>query len=139
MNDSIYPCDYCDQIFNSYVYLRAHRLFDHRSYCEKCDSYLWDGQVFNDHIAQEHKFQCNKCWRKFAEKDELELHNVEMICDLDLRLCEECHDIFEDKFQLKDNKDKYHESSLEPPAAADGDKCEDEVDSKASVEKDHTR
>ena len=36
------------------------------------------------------------------------------------------------------HKDKYHESSFNPPVAAVGDKC-DEVDSKASVGKEQTR
>ena len=90
--------------------------------------------MFNDHIAREHKFQCNKCWRKFAEEDKLEFH----IVGIHELICQECDALFKDRFQLKYHNDKYHESSLEPTAAAVGYKCEDEVDSKASVGKEHT-
>ena len=40
------------------------------------------------------------------------------------------------KSSLEDHKHKYHESSLKPQAVAVDDKCEDEGDSKASIEKD---
>ena len=116
--------------------MRLTRGITEKILCFKCDNYLWDGQVFNDHIAREHMFQCNKCWHKFVEEDKLEFHFVEMRCEL---ICEECGALFKDRFQLKHHNDKYHASSLEPTAAAVGYKCEDEVDSKASVGKEHTR
>ena len=53
--------------------------------------------------------------------------------------CEKCNATVVDEFHLEFHKEKYHESRLNPPAATVGDKCEDEVDSKASVGKEHTK
>ena len=53
--------------------------------------------------------------------------------------CEFCSIIFGTEFGFKYHKEEYHGSSLKPPAAADGDKREEEVDSKASTGKEHTK
>ena len=52
--------------------------------------------------------------------------------------CEKCNATVVDEFHLEFHKEKYHESRLNPPAAAVGDKC-DEVDSKPSLGKEQTR
>ena len=53
--------------------------------------------------------------------------------------CEICSCIFGDELYFKYHKEEYHGLSLKQPAAADGDRGEEEVDSKASTGKEHTK
>ena len=137
--------------------MKNHIREGHKSKCEDCNAILGDVFDLESHKEKYHdsNFKNLKppaaCLCGFCDPEEVTSCKdcVQIFkCDDDFVshmslqhyiTCEICSCIFGDELYFKYHKEEYHGSSLKPPAAADGDKCEEEVDSKASTGKEHTK
>ena len=120
MADSDIPFQECDLKFISEDELRRHRSLQHTYKCYECFRKFSFEPRWRRHMAQEYKFPCDECGLKFIDKSIAVCHKSGVQCVV--------------------HKSKRHASSLNPSAAAVGNKC-DEVDSKteAYVEKEEAR
>ena len=123
-------------------------------YCIDCDLTFKCEDKFNNHIDPVHMFKCDLCGVRFIEESELKYH-IQCYCrDCDLTFkcedeldnhinqvhmfkCDLCGVYEFEESELRDHIEEHHGSSLEPPAEANDDKHEEEVD-KASTDEEHT-